>query len=171
MSLLGSGMRRRRMLRKAERPDSVPLNLVSMIDVFTTLVFFLMLTTTSVQTLRTPRSLTLPPSVSTQQPDDMSVVMVTREAILFQGEAVMSVADALAEPSNELEPLKAYLLKVPQLADPADPSGRLTRGEVNIMADKDLPFALLNKVMNTCGGNTGFARISLTVNRASGKAS
>ncbi len=38
-------------------------------------------------------------------------------------------------------------------------------------AHDDLAFALLNKVIGTCRGGTGFARISLTVNRASGKAS
>lgn len=169
MSLLGAGTRRRRMLRKFERPDSVPLNLVSMIDVFTTLVFFLMLTSTSVQTLPTPKSLTLPPSISLQPPEDMAVVMVTREGILFQGEAVMSIADIERETGPVLGPLKQRLLRVPLQADPRNPSGPQTRGEVNIMADKDLPFALLNKVMTTCGGDTGFARISLAVNRSSGK--
>jgi len=168
MSLLGSATRRRRMLKKAERPDAVPLNLVSMIDVFVALVFFLMLTTTSVQSLRTPRSLQLPASTSLQPPADMAVVMVTRDVILFQGEAVMSVADAEREPGQILAPLKSRLLAVPQVADPADPSGKLSRGEVNIMADKGLPFALLQKVMATCGGDTGFARISLAVNRSSG---
>lgn len=168
MSLLGSATRRRRMLKKAERPDAVPLNLVSMIDVFTTLVFFLMLTSTSVQTLRSPKSLQLPPSTSMQPPADMAVVMVTGEAIMFQGEVVMSVADAEREPGLTLAPLKNRLLAVPQAADPADPSGKLTRGEINIMADKGLPFALLQKVMATCGGDTGFARISLAVNRSSG---
>lgn len=171
MSLLGNATRRRRMLRKAERPDSVPLNLVSMIDVFTTLVFFLMLTSTSVQTLRTPPSLTLPPSVSQQQPEDMAVVMVTRDTILFQGQPVMSVAEAEADNQAVLGPLKQRLLLVPMQNDPGNPAAQPTRGEVNIMADKDLPFALLNKIMATCGGDTGFARISLAVNRSSGKAS
>jgi biopolymer transport protein TolR len=170
MSLVGTATRRRRMLRKAERPDAVPLNLVSMIDVFTTLVFFLMLTSTSVQTLRTPPSLTLPPSASTEPPADMAVVMVTRDAILFQGEQVMTIAEAEAEPAAVLAPLRERLLTVPQAADPKDPSGKMTRGEINIMADKDLPFALLNKVMTTCGGDAGFARISLAVNRGSSKA-
>lgn len=168
MSLLGNTTRRRRMLRKAERPDAVPLNLVSMIDVFTTLVFFLMLTSTSVQTLRTPPSLTLPASASNEPPADMAVVMVTRDAILFQGAVVMSRADAESSADTVLAPLRERLLTVPQTADPKDPA-RKTRGEINIMADKDLPFALLNKVMTTCGGDAGFARISLAVNRGSGR--
>jgi len=169
MSLVGTATRRRRMLRKAERPDAVPLNLVSMIDVFTTLVFFLMLTSTSVQTLRTPPSLTLPPSASTEPPADMAVVMVTREAILFQGRQVMTIAEVEADTAAVLAPLREQLLTVPQAADPKNP-GKMTRGEINIMADKDLPFALLNKVMTTCGGDAGFARISLAVNRGSSKA-
>ena len=42
-----SNFMRQRMLRKATKRDTVPLNLVSMIDIFTTLVFFLLLTSTS----------------------------------------------------------------------------------------------------------------------------
>ena len=34
---------------------------------------------------------------------------------------------------------------------------------VNIMADKEIPYALLKKVMMTCGA-ADFARISLSVN-------
>ncbi|MFT4048170.1 MAG: biopolymer transporter ExbD [Solimonas sp.] len=162
MSLLGAATRRRRLLKKAARPDAVPLNLVSMIDIFTTLVFFLMLTSTSVQTLRSPRSLQLPPSTSVQQPADMAVVTVTHDAILFQGQSVMSTADAQRDSAEVLAPLKARLLDVPQSTG-AD--GKLTRGEINIMADKDLPFGLLHKVMATCGGDAGFARISLAVTR------
>lgn len=162
MSLLGNATRRRRMLRKAERPDAVPLNLVSMIDVFTTLVFFLMLTSTSVQTLRTPPSLTLPPSVSQQQPEDMAVVMVTRDSILFQGEPVMSVAEAEADTSAVLGRLKERLLQVPLQGDPGNPAAKPTRGEVNIMADKAIPYQILKKVMATCT-ETRFAKISLAV--------
>ncbi|WP_238394454.1 hypothetical protein, partial [Pseudoxanthomonas kaohsiungensis] len=41
-------------------------------------------------------------------------------------------------------------------------AGQLTRGDVNIMADKSIPFHVLKKVMATCS-DTRFAKISLAV--------
>lgn len=55
-------------------PEAIPLNLVSMIDVFTTLVFFLMPTSANAQTLSVPKSLELPPLMVVQPPEDSAVV-------------------------------------------------------------------------------------------------
>jgi len=38
----------------------------------------------------------------------------------------------------------------------------VSRGEVNIMADKDIPFQLIRRVMATCT-DANFSRISLAV--------
>jgi hypothetical protein len=78
-----------------------------------------------------------------------------------------------------LQPLKAALIAVPirsiatgngtgaqaAQAAPAPAPGQppTTRGEVNIMADKSIPYSLLKKVMTTAG-EAQFARIALTVN-------
>lgn len=160
-------MRRKRLLRKAERPDAVPLNLVSMIDVFTTLVFFLLLTSTNVQTLRSPRSLELPQSASIQTPNDTPVLMVTSENILWQGQSIMRVQAAIDQPGLVLAPLKSQLLLAPLVTVQGGAPGALSRGEINILADKEIPYALLKKIMTTCG-EAKFARISLSVNHRSG---
>ncbi len=164
---LRTTMRRKHLLRKAERPDAVPLNLVSMIDVFTTLVFFLLLTSTNVQTLRSPRSLELPQSASLQTPNDTPVLMVTPDNILWQGQPVMSVEEAERTPGNVLAPLKGKLLLVGMAQIEGGAPGTLTRGEINILADKGIPYALLKKIMATCG-EASFARISLSVNHHGG---
>jgi biopolymer transport protein ExbD len=165
MSLRSSFMRKR-MLRKTFKRDVVPLNLVSMIDIFTTLVFFLLLTSTSVQTLRNPRSLELPQSVTSQTPDDVPVLMVTGEEISLQGQPVMSVSEAEAA-GDVLPQLKSQLLLVPLAHIQGAAADRLTRGEINIMADKQIPYSLLKKVMITAG-QAQFARISLSVNHRNG---
>jgi biopolymer transport protein ExbD len=156
---------RRRLLRKAEKRDVVPLNLVSMIDVFTTLVFFLLITSTSVQVIRQPQSMVLPSSTTRQTPNDVPVLMVTEQDILLQGRPVMSTAQAKASAGDVLGPLKSQLLLVPLMPIESDRS-RLTRGEINLMADKDIPYALLKKVMKTCG-EAQFARIAMSVNHKS----
>lgn len=166
MSMLKNGARRRRLLRKAERPDAVPLNLISMIDVFTTLVFFLMITSTNAQTLPAPKSLVLPHSLSMQPPEDSAVVTITKDQILFQGSAVMTVAAASATSGDILPALKAELLKIAKTSH-GSADGKLSRGQINVMADKDIPFGLLKKVMATCGGSADFSKISLSVRHSS----
>ncbi len=162
MSAMKNGARRRRLLRKAGRPDAIPLNLVSMIDVFTTLVFFLLITSTNAQTLPIPKSLTLPHSLSMQTPEDSAVVTITHDQILFQGSPVMSVSAASAISGDILPALKSELLKVDKTTH-GSADGKLSRGQINVMADQDVPFGLLKKVMATCGGSTDFSKISLSV--------
>lgn len=164
-----SNFMRNRMLRKAEKRDTVPLNLVSMIDIFTCLVFFLLLTSTSVQTIRSPRTLELPSSVTMQQPNDTPVLMVTGSDISLQGQTVMTVAQAEATAGDVLPELKSQLLLVPLAQIQGAAANSLTRGEINIMADKDIPYSLLKKVMITAG-QAQFARISLSVNHRSTRA-
>jgi biopolymer transport protein ExbD len=154
---------RGRLLRRATRRDAVPLNLVSMIDVFTTLVFFLLITSTSVQTIRSPRSLQLPQSITRQPPAEAPVLLVTGSDIMLGGNEVMTLDEAEASKGPFLGALKSQLIVMPLMTMEGVNSGALTRGEITIMADKDLPYSLLKKIMATCG-EAKFARISLAVN-------
>lgn len=149
--------------RQQRRREAVTLNLVSMIDVFTTLVFFLLITSTSVQTLHNPRELELPNSIAMQTPQDTAVLMITQRDIQLQGRPVMSVDEAMQSPGTILPQLKAELLTAALMPVQGGAPGATTRGEINIMADRSVPYALIKKVMATCG-ELKFARISLSVN-------
>ncbi|HEU0198048.1 MAG TPA: biopolymer transporter ExbD [Nevskiaceae bacterium] len=165
--------RLKRRLRKEAKGGIVILNLVSMIDMFTALVFFLLIITSSVVTMRNPKSLTLPNSVSTQPPGEAPVLMITDSEILLQGAPVMSVAQAMQTNGEILAPLQARLQAVPLDQGTTAPTAKAptgtrrpsapSRGKVNIMADKSTPYALLKKVMTTCGA-VRFTDISLSVN-------
>jgi biopolymer transport protein ExbD len=156
--------RRQRMLRKKSKREVVALNLVSMIDIFTTLVFFLLIATTNVVTLRNPNSLTLPSSISMEPPRDTPVLEVTKTRILLQGKPVMDLAVANKEGGTYYPELAAQLEQVPMQKLEGGATAT-TRGEINIMADRDTPYAVLKKVMATAGQER-FARISLSVNHA-----
>ncbi len=167
MSLSLSRRAKRVLRRHARKPTLIPLNLVSMIDVFTVLVFFLLATTASVETLRNPKELTLPASLSIDQPSDAPVVTITKQAVLVQGKQVMSLADAIAAPEGKpLPELRAELLKVTLVQVQNAAGGTNTRGEVNVMADRDTPYSVLKKVLYTCG-NEKFARIAISVAHSS----
>ena len=162
-------IRAKRILRRNSRkPGVVTLNLVPMIDVFMVLVFFLLVTTNSIDNMKSPRELTLPTSLSLDQPTDAPVIMVTRQAVLIQGVPVMTLEEAAAAPDGKvLAPLRAELLKVTLMSVQGNASAEATtRGEVNVMADRDIPYSVLKKVLATCG-ELKFARIAISVSHAS----
>ena len=153
--------REKRAERKSRNESMVDMNLVSLIDVFTILIFFLLSNVGGVETLSSPRAVKLPESLASTAPRETVVVIVTATELLVEGRVVASVADALAAPTDLIQPLKAELdveaAKAPVRADNVKDSKRLT-----IMGDKDIPYRLLKKVMTT-GARAGYSDVSFAV--------
>jgi len=138
------------------------LNLVSLMDIFTILVFFLMVNSSSdVQVLNQDKSIKLPVSNADQMPKEALALAVTGENILVGGRAIVKVADMRAF-DGDVEPLlKAELdYQSARSSAPAPEAGR----PITIVADKELPYELLKKIMSTCV-DAGYASISLAVSR------
>ena len=151
-----------RMDRHHERNKKNPgLNLVSLMDIFTILVFFLLVNSSDVQELPSAKSIEMPESVSEQKPRETVVVLVSNEQILVQGEPVMSVSDALKIKGNVIDPLAAALDAQARRLIRADDSGGASR-EVTILGDKSVPYRLLRKVMATCT-DADYGKVSLAV--------
>lgn len=156
--------RAHRMMERRERRESkVGLNLVSLMDIFTILVFFLLVNSTEVQTLPSKKGLSMPESIAQTQPRQTLVVTITSQQILLEGRPVISVADALENPATVIESLRAALKgqRLPDLAS--------DQTEITIMGDRQLSYTVLKKVMTTCA-MADFERVSLAVmQRAPGK--
>lgn len=138
------------------------LNLVSLMDIFTILVFFLMVNSSSdVQVLKQDKRIDLPVSNAEQAPKEALALTVTETDILVSGRAIISLENMRAF-AGEVEPLlKAELdYQAGRARSPAPEQGR----PITIVADKELPYALLKKIMSTCV-DAGYASISLAVNR------
>ena len=160
---MSSRRRERRAERTVKRKNSaVVINIVSLIDIFAILVFYLLVNALVVEVIPSPRSLKLPESAIKEQPRQTVTIVVTAEDVLVDNRAVMSTQQALKADVKLLAPLKSALLLAPLMQVEGDTQNRLTRGEVNIVADKSIPYSLLKKVMATCT-DTRFARISLAV--------
>lgn len=159
-----SSRRRERRTEKAVRrkKGAVAINIVSLIDIFAILVFYLLVNALVVEVIPSPRSIKLPESVIKEQPRPTVTIIVTADDILVDNRSVMSTAQALKADVKLLPALKSALLLAPLMQVEGDTQNRLTRGEVNIVADKSIPYSLLKKVMATCS-DTRFARISLAV--------
>lgn len=139
------------------------LNLVSLMDIFTILVFFLMVNSGDVEILQSDKNIKLPDSVSEQRPDLNLQIKISATDIIVQGRSVALVKNVLAEDSDSIEALNEeleYLAeKKPLLSDTEKEKGRA----VTIMGDSSTPYSLLKRVMTTCAA-ADYRDISLAVN-------
>lgn len=138
------------------------LNVVSLIDIFAILVLYLLVNALVVQVLPSPKALQLPESVTQSQPQQTVLIMVTPEDILVDNDRVMTTAAAGAADTSVLPDLKYRLNEEALMQVEGKGPGVVTRGDINIMADKSIPFHVIKKVMATAS-DTRFARISLAV--------
>ena len=156
-------MRRvKRMSRGLAKKKIPAMNLVSLMDVFTILVFFLLVNSSSTEELSNPKSLTLPDSVAEAKPEQTVVVMVTPEQVLLKGEAVISVAEVEAMQENIIPALQDALLAEVAKVQGLTEESRKKQNEITIMGDKQTQFKILKKVMASCT-MAGYDKISLAV--------
>ncbi len=138
------------------------LNLVSLMDIFTILVFFLLVNSSDVQTLPNAKDMKLPESIAEKKPEETVVVLIGKTDILVQGEVVARIEDVMATVGNDIPELREALMsqndRVLRRAAQDDIAGR----EVTIMGDKEIPYRLLKKVMATCT-ESDYGQISLAV--------
>ena len=157
-------MRNSRRIRRMGRNKRkvTGLNLTSLMDVFTILVFFLLFHASSSEVMEAPKQIKLPDSVVETKPRETVVIMVSPEVVLVQGEAVVSTTEVL---ENKIETVIEITERLKQLE--RNIIGISTKAiveskEVTILADKTIPFKALKKIMSTCTGS-GYGRISLAV--------
>ena len=155
--------RAQRMERRHDRGKKLgALNLVSLMDIFTILVFFLLVNSSDVQTLPNAKDIQLPQSIAEEKAKETVVILIGEEDILVQGTPIARVDDVLRLKGNDIPELRQALMsqndRVLRREAQEDIDGR----EVTIMGDKDIPYRLLKKVMATCT-ESDYGQISLAV--------
>jgi biopolymer transport protein ExbD len=141
---------------------NVALNLVSLMDIFTILVFFLLVNSSEVQTLPNARDLELPESIAEQRPRETVVVMVTDRDLLVQGRSVALIADITSRNELIIPELKAELQRQSERMLRQSTQDDPLEREVTIMGDKEIPYSLLRRVMATAT-DADYGRLSLAV--------
>jgi biopolymer transport protein ExbD len=145
---------------RRNRPAS--LMLVSLMDIFTILVFFLLVNQSEVAALDVPKNLTLPESMAMERPAETVVVMVTPTEVLVQGSAVAKVADVESQPGLIIEPLRSALRQQSDRILRAQAQADIASREITILGDKAVPYRVLKKVMATCT-DADYGKLSLAV--------
>jgi biopolymer transport protein ExbD len=138
------------------------LNLTSLMDVFTILVFFLLANSSSSEVLTTPKQIKLPDSIVETKPRETIVVMVTPETVLVQGEAVMGTPELLDARNQAVPAITERLERLERNVIGINTKTAVESREITVLADKTIPFRALKKIMSTCT-HSGYGRISLAV--------
>ena len=138
------------------------MNLTSLMDVFTILVFFLLVNSGSVEIMEAPKNVVLPESRIEQKPRETVVIFVSADEVLVQGVIVAQVADILDGQSANYDPITSRLAELKE--NIIGPNTRAVAGsqEVTILADKSVPFIVIRKIMSICTGE-GYENVSLAV--------
>lgn len=138
------------------------LNLVSLMDIFTILVFFLLVNSSDVEELPNAKDIQLPESIAEQKAKETVVILIGDEDILVQGTPVAKVADVLARKGNDIAEVREALQSQNDRVLRREANDEIERREVTIMGDKDIPYRLLKKVMATATASD-YGKISLAV--------
>lgn len=152
-----------KMSRRARRMDqhhhrhkrSAALNMVSLMDIFTILVFFLLVSASEVELITPPKDVALPESRAETKPEQRLTVTVSRQAILVNDRQVVALPD-VAQPGTDSDtPLPT--LQATLAALPADKDSQLT-----LLADRSTSYAIIKRVLLTCAA-AGFENTALAV--------
>ncbi len=158
-------------MRRTRRSESLlgarsPVLLTPLVDMFTILLIFLLLSySTGGQLMYMARSVLMPESLSREQLEPAVEVAVATDRIYVDGEVIM---DDLSEWYTEkkllmpalYENLKKKALKFKKMEEEV-PLFHFA-GKITVQADRALPFHVLKKVLYTAD-RADFPRISLAV--------
>jgi len=166
--------RAKRLAKHHKRYNSTSkLNLVSLMDIFTILVFFLIVNQSEVRVLQNTKELNLPVSIAKEMPAENILVTVLPRSILIQERVIWQQEQVLTHVSQQDNPdlMKAlktelnYLsAKRVELSKSEQENGRA----VTIIGDSSVPYQVLKQIMAACA-DSNYRDISLAVKQVAKK--
>ena len=154
--------RRLKRMARSSKHKKATLNLISLMDVFTILVFFLLVNSSSSDVMEPPKNIILPESVVESKPRETVIVLVTEDNVLVQGDVVMTTAEVIESKDAIMQPIKQRLMDQQKKVIGIRTKVIAESKEVTVLAHHTLPFKLLKKVMASCT-SAGYGKISLAV--------
>ena len=138
------------------------LNLVSLMDIFTIILLFLLFNVSGEEeAITVPDIVRLPVSIASVKPAPVTTVYITGDSILVGDKKVADTQDVMKSDEPSIVSLENELImQMSQDEQDAEKDGN--RRKIIIMGDKMIPFTLLKKVMYTCSW-AGYQTLSLAV--------
>ncbi len=161
MGAIGRQRRHRRLGKGRSRLAPPAFNMVALMDIFTILVFFLLVNSGEMQDVPSTAAVSLPQSYANKGVEKSVTVRVTPDAVLLNDEKIASLEE-FARSSQRLvaalEQAKPHAKQAGQGTESSHPP----RHEVTVVGDKGTPYSVLKRVMRSCSA-AGYQRISLAV--------
>ncbi len=151
---------KRAMRHQARMKKVSKLSLVSLMDIFTILVFFLIVNSSSVEVLEADKSIKLPQSLSKNLAQDSLLLLVNDKDLILQGKKIASIEDIASSKDEVVASLASELSYHKGRQVPSDDPTQASA--ITVMGDKGIEYALLKKILLTCA-KSGFGDISLAV--------
>ena len=161
--------RAKRMERHHKARKRPGVNLISLMDIFTILVFFLLVNSSNVQQLPSTKDIRLPTSVASESPKETLVIFVTREKILVQGREVARVAQEVDTESTLISGLVEELNFQSSKGRVINAGQEQQAGRpITVMGDEQISYKLLRKILASCQ-EANYTRIAFaTMQQAAG---
>lgn len=141
------------------------LTLTSLMDMMTIILIFLLKSFSAEgDILAVDPKLKLPISTSREAPKMKLIIQVSTDAIIVDGARVVETRDIAGSKELLIKPVFDSLMmntRRMEFIAKNNPSVRFA-GEVLVQGDRRIPFALLKKIMYSCG-QAGYGNISLAV--------
>jgi len=140
--------RHKRMQHFKDMHARAGLNLVSLMDIFTILVFFL-LVNTSAQQLPSHKDIKLPTSVSLKTPKETLVITISQNSIVVAGHKITDLKTVLGTSTPIITSLVNELnYQTDKHRNFRKDTGKIH--QVTIMGDQNIPYRILKKVLASC---------------------
>src|SRR5690606_10822972 len=140
------------------------LSLTSLMDIFTILVFFLLVNSSNSQQLPDNKDIVLPKSTAQEIPEEVLTIQISGKDIIVQDVRIAASSDVLAL-EEDVVPVLVEVLKfrASHMLSEFYGDGAAER-ELMVLADNAAPYALIRKVM-VSATQTEYSKISLAVLR------
>lgn len=145
------------------------LSLISLMDIFTILVFFLLLNTGEAEKIQNAKFVSLPDSSVGTPPHKEVAIIIGEDKLWFENKLIGNIEELIkANPGKEIPELSVIL------GGYADAYAAQNKGlnsfekhaglSVTILGDKSAPYILIKSIMESCQVNN-MRNISLAVNQ------
>jgi biopolymer transport protein ExbD len=148
------------MSRNRVKVSQMPLT--SLMDVFTILVFFLLVNSGSVEVVEAPKDVSLPESQVQSKPRETVIISISPEEVLIQGRLAGTVEEILIGEMQVLDNVRGHLTELKENVIGTSTLTVAASREVTILADRSVPFTVVEQIMSTCTA-AGYENVSLAV--------
>ena len=154
--------RQKRMQRRMKHATPATLSLTSLMDIFTILLFFLLVSVSSSQKMPDSKYILLPKSTAEKAPEETLTIEVSAKSIIVQGQLLADTREVEVQEDRMIAALKKELdYQATKSEAPLNADGVPER-EITILMDSKIPYAVLKKIMNTCM-QTEYSKVSFAV--------